>query len=195
MRYLLLILILLLLGCTNQYSVRGHRSYWYTRDGERIWNGFQSSSKFESDNYVSDSKYDRFSRFYLDLVVSKFKFIGNNPEFVFLKYRYVYHDWIFINQYKGIQIFLTNGEVIKLSLDEPPSTKMESRYYSNSQIYVHEYGTISIDKQSLKKILAHPIQSIKIKGRYDSIDYTERVDVLWNNWKEFSDVHLVEFLK
>ena len=69
---------------------------------------------------------------------------------------------------------------------------MESRYY---QIYVHEYGTISIDKQSLKKILAHPIQSIKIKGRYDSIDYTERVDVLWNNWKEFSDVHLVEFLK
>tara|TARA_B100000686_G_C16429750_1_gene781474 strand:- start:175 stop:762 length:588 start_codon:yes stop_codon:yes gene_type:complete len=195
MRYLLLILILLLLGCTNQYSVRGDRSYWYTRDGERIWNGFQSSSKFESDNYVSDSKYDRFSRFYLDLVVSKFKFIGNNPEFVFLKYRYVYHDWIFINQYKGIQIFLTNGEVIKLSLDEPPSTKMESRYYSNSQIYVHEYGTISIDKQSLKKILAHPIQSIKIKGRYDSIDYTERVDVLWNNWKEFSDVHLVEFLK
>ena len=98
MRYLLLILILLLLGCTNQYSVGGHRSYWYTRDGERIWNSFQSSSKFESDNYVSNSKHDRFSRFYLDLVVSKFKFIGNNPEFVFLKYRYVFRNCIYLSK-------------------------------------------------------------------------------------------------
>ena len=68
---------------------------------------------------------------------------------------------------------------------------MVGPYDLSGSLGIHGIFTHTKYKQSLKKILAHPIQSIKIKGRYDSIDYTERVDVLWNNWKEFSDVHLV----
>ena len=150
---------------------------------------------FESDNYITISSRDQMDkRLYLDLFVSKFNFINKNSEFVFLKYRYVDYDLVLIDQHEGIQIFLTTGEVIKLSLDEAPSTKVETakRMY---KVYVYEYGTISLDKKSLKKILSHPIESVRIKGRDDYIDYTDRLDVLWNNWKEFSDHHLVEFLK
>ena len=69
MHYLLLILILFLLSCTNQYSVRDHVPYWYKRYKSGLF-----KPKFESDNYVTDSEYERYSRLYLDLVISKFKF-------------------------------------------------------------------------------------------------------------------------
>ena len=202
MKWLLFILILFLSNCTRQYSSRHeyyknnpNRDNYSYRKYSRYLPGF-FDEKFESDNYIASSSSNRQKdqRLYLDLFISKFKIIDKKSEFLFLKYRYVDFDLILINQYQGIQIFLTNGEVVKLSLDEVPSTKVEEGKRTR-KVYVYEYGIISLDKKSLKKILSHPIQSVRIKGRDGYVDYTDRVDILWNNWKEFSDEHLEEFLK